>query len=178
MAFRFILFSALLAVASACGTTTGMETPGEKTYNVTGTIQTHSPYCGGARPTPEVENGFNEPVRNADFYIYTGERPSNVKDMTKVTTDEEGKFSVALPNGVYSMIQASKLLPLDEFIELKQIKGENYINGDTECFQNWKNGIDFSFNVESSDCSPLFTEMKRCFTGANPCLEYTGPYPP
>ena len=179
MAFKIILFSTLL-IASACGTAnnTGMNESGEKTFVVTGTIQTHNPYCGGARPTPEIENGFSEPIPNAVYYIYSGDRPKTAKDMTKITTNADGKFTVSLPNGLYSVIQESKLLPLEQFIELKSIKGDFYTNGDSECFSNWKKGVDFSFNVESSDCSPLFTEIKRCFTGANPCLEYEGPYPP
>lgn len=179
MAFKFILFSTIL-IASSCGTTTksDVKESDEKTFVVRGTIQTHSPYCGGARPTPEMEEGFDEPVKNADFYIYSEERPQSAKDMTKVTTDEEGKFTVSLPTGNYSIIQASKLLPLEEFIAQKSMNSEQYVNSSSSCFESWKNSPDFTFNVESEDCSPSFTELKRCFTGANPCIKYTGPYPP
>jgi hypothetical protein len=184
MDFRIGLFSALLLLASCgtkkncCASANADDTLIVAKTSFSGTIQTHRPHCGGMRPSPEQEQGFIEPVINADFYIYQGSVPTNKADFTKVTTDASGKFSVDLAQGNYNIIQANKLLSLEKFIELNTPGGKYYKASPPTCFETWKNAPDFSFVVTASALEKVFTERHRCFTGANPCLKYDGPYPP
>lgn len=148
---------------------------GKHTLSVT--FNMHRPYCGGAAPSPEQEMGFTEPIANQVYYIYKDERPKSVTKMVKVTTDEQGKFSIDLEEGVYSIIHGDKGLPLDEFIEKKKIIASYYNYSDNDCFEKWRTTPDFTINlVKTTDETVVISS--RCFTGDNPCMDYIGPYPP
>ncbi|MCH2224441.1 MAG: hypothetical protein MK066_06685 [Crocinitomicaceae bacterium] len=191
MDFRIGLFSALLLLAS-CGTnkkccdaanavvkeTTIKDTVVKESKMFLGTIQLHRPFCGGMRPNSEQEKGFIEAVSNADFYLYQGEIPTNQSEFIKFTTNDLGKFTLDLAPGKYNIIQANKLLSLEKFIAVNNPKSEHYKVAPSTCFEKWKNSPDFSFVMTDVSQEKVFTENHRCFTGANPCLKYTGPYPP
>lgn len=183
MAFKHILGGLLMVALVSCSASQKAGDNGNNNGSskdevaFTGTIQTHKPYCGGARPTPEMEKGFTDPVPNADFYIYSGDRPENKKDMIKVTTNEQGVFTVQLIPGEYHIVQAQKLLPLEEFIKNNTYDSQHYQQAPEPCFRDWKDSPDFSFKLEG-ESKEVFTENHRCFIGANPCLKYVGPYPP
>jgi len=148
---------------------------GKQTLSVT--FQSHRPYCGGAAPTKEQENGFTEPIANQVFYLYKGERPQSVTNMVKVTTNDQGKFSIDLEEGTYSIIHGDKALQLNEFIKKKKIDGSHYEYSDDSCFEKWRTTPDFTINLaQAADETVVISES--CFTGNNPCMQYTGPYPP
>lgn len=142
------------------------------------TFKRHTPYCGGAAPSVEQMNGFTVPMANDVFYIYEGERPSSTTKMTKVTTDSIGRFTIDLPPGTYSVIRGEKALPLDEFIALKKVEDSYYTYEDDVCFSTWRNTPDFTAELKSGHINEVVTISARCFTGDNPCMQYTGPYPP
>ena len=146
-------------------------------YTLTVTFQSHRPYCGGAAPTKEQEAGFTDPIANEVFYIYKDDRPASAVNMVKVTTDAEGKFSIDLENGLYSVIRADKALPLDEFIAKKKIIDDFYSYSADSCFETWRNTPDFTIELTNA-ADEVVTISERCFTGDNPCMKYTGPYPP
>ena len=148
---------------------------GKQTLSLT--FQSQKPYCGGARPTKEEENGFTNPLANQVFYIYKDERPSSVTNMIKVTTDAEGAFSIDLKNGIYSVISADKALPIDEFITKKKIIDQFYTYSDDSCFKTWRTTPDFTIDLTQAT-NEVVTISEKCFTGDNPCMQYTGPYPP
>ncbi len=141
------------------------------------TFQSHRPYCGGARPTPEMENGITEALADRVFYIYEGERPSSVTKMIKVRTDANGYFSVDLKKGVYSIISEDKTLSLKEFIEKKKIISDLYTYSSDSCFEEWRNTPDLVVELSSNETKNVVIQ-ERCFTGDNPCMEYMGPAPP
>ena len=148
---------------------------GKHTLSVT--FQSHRPYCGGARPTEEQMGGITNALANEVFYIYKDERPSSVTKMIKVTTDAEGKFSIDLKNGTYSVISADKALPIDEFIAKKTIVDQFYTYSNDKCFESWRMTPDFTIDL-SQAAVEVVTIPEKCFTGDNPCMQYTGPYPP
>ena len=181
---------ALVFMATSCGAKKNGSSDTVSTNNVdttqvvstegmlSGLIQTHTPYCGGMKPTPEMEKGVWEPVMNADFYIYQDSMPTKKSDFIHIKTDAEGKFSVKLDPGDYHIVQAQKLLSLEEFIKKNTPSSELYRLAPESCFETWKNSPDFSFSMTTEAKSETFTENHGCFIGANPCLKYVGPYPP
>ena len=148
---------------------------GKQTLSVT--FQSHSPYCGGAAPTEEQEAGITKSLANEVFYLYKDERPASVTEMIKVTTDAKGTFSIDLKNGVYSVISADKALPIDEFIAKKKIIDQFYSYSTDSCFETWRTTPDFTIDL-SKPAEEVVTVSEKCFTGDNPCMKYTGPYPP
>ena len=142
------------------------------------TFQTHRPYCGGAAPTPEMENGFTEALADQVFYVYEGDRPSSVTKMIKVRTDANGFFSIDLKKGVYSIISEDKALTLQEFIEKKKIINDFYrYDKDDSCFEKWYNTPELVVDLSSNEERNVVINH-ACFTGDNPCMNYVGPYPP
>lgn len=185
MDFKLILLLVLGLSFGACagfkdsvdGAVDAAENIWEGKQKLTVTFQTHRPYCGGAAPSKEQANGFTNPIANEVFYIYKGERPKSVTKMVKVTSDAEGKFSIDLEDGVYSIIREDKTLPLDKFIKKKKIEGVHYTYSTDDCFETWRTTPDFTIDL-THPTEEVVTIKERCFTGDNPCMKYTGPYPP
>ncbi|MGZ3884322.1 MAG: hypothetical protein ACXVPQ_00900 [Bacteroidia bacterium] len=67
-------------------------------------LQTH-PYCGGARPTPEMEAAAREPQP------YAGQKLFVISDKgakDSVMTDAEGNFKISLKPGIYKVYEPWK----------------------------------------------------------------------
>lgn len=148
---------------------------GKQTLTVT--FQSHRPYCGGAAPTEEQSKGFINPIADQVFYIYKDERPSSLTKMVRVKTDAKGMFSIDLEDGNYSIISEDKTLSIEEFIQKKKIEGQFYQYSADSCFETWRTTPDFTIEI-SNPTEETVTLQERCFTGDNPCMKYTGPYPP
>ncbi|MDG1330879.1 MAG: prealbumin-like fold domain-containing protein [Crocinitomicaceae bacterium] len=148
---------------------------GKQTLTVT--FQSHRPYCGGAAPTEAQSAGFTNPIANQVFYIYKDERPSSITKMVRVKTDENGKLSIDLKDGTYSIISEDKALPIDEFIKKKKIEGDFYQYSADSCFETWRTTPDLTVEI-SNPMVETVTIQQKCYTGDNPCMKYTGPYPP
>lgn len=182
-AFKYPALLSALILLMSCGSVkddhsgNGQTTVSNKGVDFQGTIMMHKPYCGGAAPTPDQEMGFNEPVRNAEFYLYKDSMPRKRSGFILVKTNEQGIFNVKLVPGKYYIVQKNKLLSLEEFIKVNTVNNQYYTKKPDSCFEKWKNSPDFSFELTGKD-EKVFTENHRCFTGANPCINYTGPYPP
>jgi hypothetical protein len=66
-----IPFIAIILLAS-CGVKKNASSSEEaklETHKVSMLIQFRAPYCGGARPTPEMEKGTLHPMANKEFFI-------------------------------------------------------------------------------------------------------------
>lgn len=185
MDFKLIILAVGIAFASCADVKRGAEGvadaadtmwKGKKPFVVT--FQKHRPYCGGMRPSDTMADGITEVMSNTVFYIYEGERPASITNMTKVTTNEEGQLKIDLKKGVYSVIQADKALPLDEFIAKKKIEGPFYKYSSDDCFDTWRKTPDFVGEIGRLGIRETVTINEKCFTGDNPCMQYDGPYPP
>jgi hypothetical protein len=97
--------------------------------------------------------------------------------MVRVTTDDNGVFSIDLEDGKYSIISEDKALTLDEFIKKRKIEGQYYQYSDDACFETWRNTPEITIEL-THPTEEVVTISHRCYTGDNPCMKYTGPYPP
>ncbi|NVK63375.1 MAG: hypothetical protein HWE22_02260 [Flavobacteriales bacterium] len=184
MDFKWLFLGLSLAFVSCAEMKESAEIAADNAVNIwqgkqklTVTFQSHRPYCGGAAPTEEQAKGFTEPMANQVFYLYKDERPNSVTDMVKVTTDESGTFSIDLKDGRFSIISEDKALPLKEFIKKKKIEGEFYEYSDDSCFETWRTTPEFTIDL-SHPTDEVVTIKTDCYTGDNPCMQYTGPYRP
>jgi hypothetical protein len=170
---RFILFVSLI-VASSCGL--GKKKP--VSFKVTGKIEVHKPYCGGARPNPDQLKGYFEAYPNTTFYIKKSmNNDPKLETVAQFTTDENGAFSIEIPAGNYIGIHADKVLSFDDYVEKlgkTTDKFFEYIGEKDAKFQHQH--IDFILDVQA-DKTFNYAYKSKCFTGLNPLIKYTGPKP-
>lgn len=177
MIFRITLFAAL-AFTFACGTAKKNETdPTTKVINFHGNV--HKPYCGGARPNPDVAAGYYESMKFEKFNILKGKNFTEGMEIYKeITLDVEGNAIFNLPVGDYMIIRADKYLSLEEFMKKNApMEDKNYKIKGTDCFKTWKNTPEMYFTVEN-DTSIELRQKAKCWVGTNACLEYVGPPAP
>ena len=127
---------------------------------------------------PEQRNGFTNPMKSTAFFVRQGDS-NEKKNKVAATfkTDETGQFSIELPSGSYSVFHADKQLPFNAFRKKTGSSSKYYKEREEPCWQDWYKRPDFQLTV-SNDTSVVFTYSSRCYGGFNPCLQYTGPYPP
>lgn len=163
---------------SSCGITTQQKSdPTLKTVALHCTV--HKPYCGGARPSPDVAAGYYEAMKYEKFKLVKGtEFKEGAETFQEVNLDESGNVTLTLEPGNYMLVRADKFLPLDEFISKNgPFEEENYKLKDNACFLSWKNSVDLNFTVVN-DTTIEMRQKAKCWVGTNPCLEYTGPAAP
>ncbi|MFN5148930.1 MAG: hypothetical protein ACK457_03615 [Flavobacteriia bacterium] len=175
---KLLLFP-LLLLASACGmlTTADSQQPTLKTVQLSGSV--HKPYCGGAKPHPDVASGYNEALSFEKVAILRGTSYTDGMPVFKeVQLDESGKITLQLEKGNYMLMLSDKFLSLEDFMnENGSIENEHYRLKDPDCFKQWKTTVDLYFTVES-DTLIAFQQKAKCWVGTNPCLEYVGPPAP
>ncbi len=163
--------------SSVTGSNTSMDTTTETNelakYNVNLTITEYIPYCGGAAPTEDQLN---------NFVAYSGELiVIDLSDQSKVSLlPSEGTYYIQLPVGKYQVREKYKDVPFAEFKSSQGKDGMYYMDGSDECYKKWWKSNLFEFEILNTDTVlTLETNISsRCFTGINPCLQYTGPHPP
>jgi hypothetical protein len=174
--FKLHIFTlASLFLVFSCGTKRKNKAMAE--HEITGVIQIHQPYCGGARPTEEMMQGTNSPVSETTFYIKKGTTHNRSESVYKtVKTKEDGTFSIRLPQGEYVMLSEQKLLSFEEYKKATEIRSTymEYLGDD--CSRLNHESADFLLKV-SKDSSVVFTYKSRCQVGTNPCYRYIGPKP-
>lgn len=170
--FSFFLVTILLG---SCGTM--QKNTNLKTVTFHGTV--HKPYCGGARPNPDIAAGYYESMKYEKFNILKGtDFKEGMEVFKEIALDESGNAILELEKGEYMFVRTSKFLSLDEFMAANgPFETENYVVKEADCFQTWKNTVDLYLKVEG-DTLVEFREKARCWVGTNPCLEYVGPPAP
>ncbi|MFY7942982.1 MAG: hypothetical protein ACOVNZ_00290 [Crocinitomicaceae bacterium] len=142
-------------------------------------VEVYQPYCGGAKPTPEMARGVRTAYSNEKVAIY---RSSSDKSQSQVFVkwillDSTGKWKGQLKQGNYIVFRSDKILSIEE-IQQKYRKPDNemYAFVGLEYLESWKKTPDFTFEVkDKTNISITLTE--KCFVGLNPCMEYIGPKP-
>jgi len=172
---NYIFTLLTLVIFMSCGTKKN-QTTSIITNNIINTqlkITVHVPYCGGARPTDDMLN-IHKPV-SATFIL----RGDNGYEK-KVTSNELGLVSLALPIGTYHLKELSKDVPFETFLATEKVGKGNFIQiGNSDCYKEWwqKNVINF----EITDTTTLLKADGRLYSNCytkNPCDRYTGPYAP
>lgn len=174
MSLQTILLFIGLAVSS-CGVIRTEQT----NNSVQLVIQTHTPYCGGAYPTPDLVNGSYTPQSGQRYVLLNGTAYSSSSSIIQtIQLDDQGAVNLSLPVGDYLLVHPDKQLTFDAFLKKYQPENANSTNSQgKECYEKWYATPDFTFRV-ASDTTLQFTQRSSCFTGTNPCLIYTGPNPP
>jgi hypothetical protein len=176
MHFLYLFFLSLFMMCS-CTTLLPRQNGTTKMIEIHGTV--HKPYCGGAKPSPDAADGYDEPMSGHTFNIFQGTKYSlDLPVIGEFTFDQEGKTTLKLSPGNYMIMHADKLLPLNEFMTKYGVAwNENYKIKDSGCFDEWKNTADLCLQV-SNDTLIEFKQKARCWVGTNPCMEYIGPPAP
>lgn len=171
------LFSLVFFIASSCAVLFPRQNGELKVIGIHGTV--HKPYCGGAKPSPDVAAGYYEPMSGQSFKVFQGAEYSlDLPVIREFTFDQEGNTTLKLTPGNYVLMHADKLLPLDEFMAKHGVApNENYKIKDAGCFNEWKNTVDLYLQV-ANDTLIEFRPKARCWVGTNPCMEYVGPPAP
>jgi len=137
-------------------------------------MHTHYPYCGGAKPSPEMAAGRKEPCSNLKVALIKDGETSVYKWLT---FDADGMWVGNLKPGNYSIFQEDKFLSSDDLIKKHNlIDSELYRFSGAKCLETWKKEADFQlvFGKEWSSLTP-FNFKSKCQVGLRPCLEYIGP---
>ena len=173
-----ILFFSLVLVCISCGIFT--KTSAKKntiTIEIKGIALI--PFCGGMEPTKEQEKGTYEALSNEEYALFTvNDCQMRVKKKTIFTLNEEGTAKFSIEPGTYAFISTDKLLPLSELKKKYHINDQlHYTNGSDACFELWKSKNDLILHI-TKDTVITYVQKRKCWTGNNPCLEYTGPAAP
>jgi len=147
---------------------------------IQGVITQTSDYCGGAAPSEEMLENLKKPVPLAEKDIYIRIGPKNKPGRggqnpiyKKVTTDENGKFSVMLKSDVtYSFIEDWKSKPF------KVPANTKYVVWDAACLYERYINADYVLKVSKhSNGAVKINYHKPCFYRPY-CGTYSGPLPP
>jgi hypothetical protein len=148
-------------------------------YRVSGKVVQTSEYCGGARPTEEMEAEFalQKPYPGKVLYVKKGNKNSLKKPVLfKFISNEAGEFSFDLPAGEYVILQEEQL----DCLDIKKFKTNEYTTVDEACLKTWwKTPLKMLVIKKSAVNDLLFAFHHPCFVqGDVPCLRYNGPTPP
>jgi hypothetical protein len=172
----FILLTVLSIVS--CGVVSKGEIPnGMYSVQLHGTV--HHPYCGGAKPDPDVAKGYYESMKLEKFNLYSGKEIKRSNQPVKeVKLDEGGNVTLILAPGDYYLLHVDKLLSTDEFMKKNgPFNNQHYVVKDKSCYEYWMSSPDLVFTV-NADTVIEMRKKAKCWVGTNPCLEYIGPPAP
>jgi hypothetical protein len=151
---------------------------GAKHFTVSGRFLVKSPYCGGAAPTPDMVTASQtpQPFAGQGFIIRKGTTNGVGSAIeTRVTTDNNGAFSVSLTAGTYCMVLNEK-----ENRRTPEFLKTAYYEIDKKCDDKWLGTCELSFTVADKNVSGLRVTLERkCqIASLSPCIQWGGPLPP
>ena len=141
-------------------------------------MEVYKPYCGGAKPTPEIAKGIRTPFSNEKVAVFKMSNDLKSFDFEKwIQLDSLGNWNGKLKQGTYIVFRSDKMLTIEE-IEKKFRKpdSELYAFVGIKQLETWKATADFNFEVKDKT-NVTITLSEKCFVGLNPCMEYIGPKP-
>ena len=145
----------------------------EQPHNVEISIKTKEPYCGGAYPRDE---DLNRTSTAATEYLLINTK----KETFTISSGDDGMIYLNLKPGAYEIREMYKDMSLDEFKKNNQPKvNQALLNTNTDCFKEWWSENLLKFEVKATEANNQFsaTINKRCRTGFNPCITFTGELP-
>ncbi len=133
-----------------------------------------TPYCGGAKPTPEMAAGRKEPCSNVKVALV---KEGETKIFKWLTLDADGMWIGNLIPGNYSIFQEDKFLSTDDLIKKHNlIDSDLYRFNGIDCLEKWKKEADFQFVFDENWSSVSeFIFKSKCLVGLRPCVDYIGP---
>jgi hypothetical protein len=145
---------------------------------VTVAVEVYKPYCGGAKPTPEMAKGIRTPFSNEKVAVFKMSDDLKSFDFEKwIQLDSLGNWNGKLKTGSYQVFRSDKMLSIEE-IQQKFRKPDNemYAFVGIKQLESWKATADFTFEIKD-ETNVSITLSEKCFVGLNPCMEYIGPKP-
>lgn len=152
-------------------------------FMVTGKVTQSSSYCGGARPTDEILNNITapRPMVGTTYYV----RKGTTNDVTQkivmtFSTGTDGSFSFKLPPGEYIIIEANRLdsTYVKSIAKKYEKPTASYTEAKKECLHEWLKGGLFQFKIVDAPVSNIEWNINHSCWTDDPCVHYTGPYPP
>lgn len=152
---------------------------GQKT---TISLTARTPYCGGAKPTPEMALGTVRGLVNQVLVI--NYRKLNAKPTDKwlslvVTLDSNGKWKGKIPKkSEITIYLAEQLLSLSE-LKTKYVLSDlkNYALKEDAAIELWKSEPIYKNSIKTCKKNLEIEILEKCFLGLNPCYQYIGPKP-
>ncbi|MFM7758389.1 MAG: hypothetical protein ACKO6J_05590 [Crocinitomicaceae bacterium] len=146
------------------------------------TLSVRTPYCGGAKPTPEMAAGTTKSFGNQRLIIQyqkTNEVNSGKWNSLEITVNSNGNWKGKIPKK-YNI----RIFLADQFLSLSELKS-NYSLSDTKRYtlkddaaiELWKSKPIYEKSVKEFKKSIQIELLEACFVGLNPCYWYTGPKP-
>jgi hypothetical protein len=141
-------------------------------------MEVYKPYCGGAKPTPEIAKGIRTPFSNEKVAIFKMSDDLKSFEMEKwIQLDSLGNWTGKLKQGTYIVFRSDKMLSIEEIKQkFQKPDSELYAFVGIKQLETWKATADFSFEVKD-ETNVSITLSEKCFVGLNPCMEYIGPKP-
>lgn len=141
-------------------------------------MEVYKPYCGGAKPTPEMAKGTRTPFSNEKVAVFKMSDDLKSFEIEKwIQLDSLGNWSGKLKLGNYIVFRSDKMLSIEEIQQkFKKPDSELYAFVGIKQLETWKATADFTFEVKE-ETNVSITLSEKCFVGLNPCMEYIGPKP-
>jgi len=148
-----------------------------KKATITGSVLINIPYCGGATPPPDIAMGNFVAYSNSVFYLVLADDTTRTP-YKRFKTNQNGHFEVKVQPNKYWIFHENKMVTYQKFYTNQSSNlPRNTVSSPGDCYREWYNTPDFEFKV-TKDTSLHIVFYQRCFTGINPCIQYTGPMPP
>lgn len=145
----------------------------KKMFHVNGMILLVSEYCGGAAPTPELQQREHTPYAQPKTTLYLRDGNANYNNkpiLDSITSDSTGKFSINLPAGTYCVVEKYKT---NKFT----YPNDKIADWDTACYRKSFERCDFVLDVARDMDSVKIVLAHNC-VWKNPCVKnYHGPRP-
>jgi hypothetical protein len=141
-------------------------------------MEVYKPYCGGAKPTPEIAKGIRTPFSNEKVAVFKMSDDLKSFEMEKwIQLDSLGNWTGKLKQGTYIVFRSDKMLSIEEIKQkFQKPDSELYAFVGIKQLETWKATADFTFEVKD-ETNVSITLSEKCFVGLNPCMEYIGPKP-
>ncbi len=152
-----------------------------KLFTISGKVMETSNYCGGVEPPCEEirQLAIPRPLSNKKMYL----RKSRVNKISEPVikefiTDNEGNFTISLPQGTYCIIEEIKkdTLKIPDFtIVNKNLPDYSKFKIESkQCFEQWWSECDTILNIPDNNITDFVIRYHReC---KQPCIE-GGPLP-
>jgi hypothetical protein len=141
-------------------------------------MEVYKPYCGGAKPTPEIAKGIRTPFSNEKVAVFKMSDDLKSFDFEKwIQLDSLGNWTGKIKQGTYVVFRSDKMLTIEEIKQkFQKPDSELYAFVGIKQLETWKATVDFTFEVKD-ETNVSITLSEKCFVGLNPCMEYIGPKP-
>lgn len=154
----------------------------DELYKVEVMVTQTSSYCGGARPSEEILQELNtlKPASGLTIYIGKGNSNHGVDFVVSSKTDELGKVSVELSEGIYYIVFDNKTAAYKEsLLTTYGTETKDYSAIDITCLESWFATPEITFHVQKNNLRTIVLNHHiPCSWSAIPCVNYRGPLPP